>query len=414
MSTDVATAFDPQSVRGDFPLLATTVHGQRPLVYLDNAATSQRCRAVLEAMREVEERCYANVHRGAHYLSERATELYESAREKIARFLNAGSSREVIFTSGTTDGLNLLARGWGDAFLEEGDEILLSVMEHHSNIVPWQQLAERKGCRLRWLPIRDDGHWELQSLPSLLNERTKLVSLMAVSNVLGTRNDLRPILDRAKSQGAVTVVDAAQSAPHEPTDVQEIGADFLVFSGHKLAGPSGIGVLWGREEMLELMPPARGGGSMIDRVTLDGFTTAALPAKFEAGTPPIVAAIGLGAAVDYLQSVGLAAIQEHEARLTRQAHALLEPIEGMRIFGPPPEAKAGIVSFFIDGTHPQDLAQLLDQQGVAIRAGHHCTMPLHERLGVPVTARASFYLYTTEDEIAQLAAGIEKALRLLR
>ena len=405
---------DPAALRADFPILGTTVHDGVPLVYLDNAATTQHPRQVIQALVDTYERHYANVHRGIHWLSEQSTDLYSEAREKVRRFINADSADEVIFTRGATEGINLVARSWGDAKVRAGDEILLTEMEHHSNLVPWQQLAERSGAVLRHIPITDDGLLDLDALPRLLTDRTKMVAVTAVSNVLGTINPIERIVAAAHAVGALVLVDAAQSVPHLATDVQRLGADFFAFSGHKMLGPSGVGVLFGRRELLDAMPPFQGGGSMIRRVTLTGFESAELPAKFEAGTPPIVPAIGLGAAIDYLQAIGLDAIHAHEQLLTRHAHEVLEGVGDVRFLGPPPEDKGGIVSFTLAGLHAHDVAQLLDRQGMAVRAGHHCTMPLHKRLGINASTRASFYLYNTLAEVDLLAAALGEAKRVVR
>jgi cysteine desulfurase / selenocysteine lyase len=405
---------DVAKLRDDFPILAIQSATGKPLVYLDNAASTQRPRAVIQAMVDVYERTYANVHRGIHWLSERSTDDYENAREKVRRFINAESREEVIFTHGTTEGINLVARSWGDANIRSGDEILLTIAEHHSNLVPWQQLAARTGAIVRFVPITDDGLLKLEAIDELLNLRTKLVAVTAVSNVLGTVMPLSEIIGRAHAVGARVLIDAAQSAPRLPTDVQALGADFLAFSGHKLMGPSGVGVLWGRRELLDAMPPFLGGGGMIRRVRIDGFEPADLPAKFEAGTPPIVPAIGLGAALDYIQSIGMEAIAAHEHAMTERAHAVLEAIGGVRILGPAPSRKSGIVSFTVGKIHAHDVAQLLDREGIAIRAGHHCTMPLHQRLGINASARASFYLYNTLAEMDALGAALEKAKTVFR
>ncbi|HVC95088.1 MAG TPA: cysteine desulfurase [Pirellulales bacterium] len=405
---------DPDTLRGDFPILSTVLHGTKPLVYLDNAATTQRPRQVIQALVDVYERQYANVHRGIHWLSDQSTDLYEEAREKARVFINARQREEVLFTYGTTEGINLVARSWGDANVGAGDEIVLSEMEHHSNLIPWQQLKERTGAVLKHIPITDDGLLRMDLLPNLLTERTKLVAVAAVSNVLGTINPVKEIARQAHSAGAVVLVDAAQSAPHQSIDVQDLDIDFLAFSGHKLLGPSGVGILYGRRELLDAMPPFLGGGSMIRRVKLDSFEPADLPAKFEAGTPPIVPAIGLGAAFDYLNHLGLDAIHEHEKLLTARAHEVLSAVGGVRFLGPAPEKKGGIVSFTMEGVHAHDIAQLLDRQGIAIRAGHHCTMPLHKRLGITASARASFYFYNTLAEVELLGEGLDGAKRLFR
>ncbi|HVX14979.1 MAG TPA: cysteine desulfurase [Pirellulales bacterium] len=414
MSVPSDSPLDVEALRADFPILSTVIHGDRPLVYFDNAATTQRPRQVIQSLVDVYEKHYANVHRGIHWLSEQSTDLYSEAREKVRSFINARHVEEVIFTYGTTEGINLVARSWGDEHVGQGDEIILTDMEHHSNLVPWQQLAVRRGAVLRYLPVTDDGLLDIDALPRLLNERTRIVAVTAASNVLGTFNPIPEIVRRAHEAGAVVVVDAAQSAPHLPTDVQTLGADFLAFSGHKLMGPTGVGILYGRRDLLAAMYPFLGGGSMIRRVTREGFEPADLPARFEAGTPPIVPAIGLGAAIDYLMGIGLVRIHEHIHRLTALAHDVLQSIPGVRIFGPPPESKAGIVSFTVDGIHAHDVAQLLDLQGIAVRAGHHCAMPLHKRLGVAATTRASFYLYNTPEEVAWLGPALEQAKHRLR
>lgn len=411
---DVSLPLDADRLRADFPILNTTIHQDKRLVYLDNAATTQRPRHVIQSIVDTYEKHYANVHRGIHWLSDQSTDLYENARRSVQEFINARHAHEIIFTTGATASINLVARSWGDTNVQEGDEILLSEMEHHSNLVPWQQLSERTGCRLRHIPITDDGLFDLTQLPELLTERTKLVSIMAVSNVLGTINPMESIIQQAHDVGALVLIDAAQSAPHMVTDVQELDADFLVFSGHKMLGPSGIGVLYGRDSLLDRMPPFLGGGSMIRRVYLDRFEPADLPAKFEAGTPPIVPAIGLGAAIEYLNQVGLANIHEYEAILTRRAHEALEAVGGIRFLGPDPAQKAGIVSFTVEGVHAHDVAQLLDREGVAIRAGHHCTMPLHKRLGINASNRASFYFYNTLGEVDALGEALAATKRVFR
>ncbi|MEX0936686.1 MAG: cysteine desulfurase [Pirellulales bacterium] len=405
---------DVVGLRADFPILAQRIHGDKPLVFLDNAASTQRPRQVIEAIVHLYEHDYANVHRGIHYLSERCTDLYEQSREKIRAFVNAPSAEQVIFTSGTTAGINTVARSWGDANLRAGDEILLSVMEHHSNLVPWHQLAERTGAVVRHIPITDDGLLELDALDGLLTDRTRLVAITAVSNVLGTVNPLETIIARAHAVGAVVLVDAAQQVPRMPVDVTALDVDFLTFSGHKMVGPSGIGVLYGKRELLEAMPPFLGGGSMINEVKLDRFTPAELPAKFEAGTPPIAPAIALGTAVDYLSAVGLEAIHQYEALLVAHAHDVLAEVGDVRILGPDLAHKTGIVSFTIDRIHAHDVAQVVDRYGVAIRAGHHCTQPLHERLGIGASCRASFYFYNTLEEVDRLGEALRETKRVFR
>ena len=414
MATTDTLSFDPQAIRADFPILATVVHGDKPLVYFDNAATTQRPRQVISSLVDAYEQHYANVHRGIHWLSEQSTDLYEEAREAVRRFIHARTRQEVVFTTGATAAINLVARSWGDHQVGAGDEIVLTEMEHHSNIVPWQQLAERTGCTLRFLPITDDGFLILEALDDLLHERTRLVAVTAVSNVLGTVNPVAQIVSRAHAAGARVLVDAAQSVPHAATDVQAWGADFVAFSGHKMLGPSGVGVLYGREELLEAMPPFLGGGSMIRRVTLEGFEPAELPTKFEAGTPPIVPALGLAAAIKYLEQIGMDAIRRYELQLTARAHEVLEALDGVRLLGPAPEHKAGITSFVVQGIHAHDIAQIMDQHGVAIRAGHHCTMPLHKRLGLAASSRASYYFYNTLEEIDQLGVALRDAQRIFR
>lgn len=409
---------DAAKYRSDFPILGRKVHGDVPLVYLDNAASTQRPRQVIQAIVDAYENDYANIHRGIHTLAERATELFEQARYKVARFIGASSPQEVIFTSGATAGINLVARAWGDANLRPGDEIVVTEMEHHSNLVPWHQLAQRSGAVIRWIPLTDDGRLALDHLDGLLGPRTRLVAVTAVSNVLGTINPVAEIARRAHDVGAVVLVDGAQSVPHQKTDVAAIGCDFLAFSGHKMLGPSGIGVLYGKGELLERMPPFLGGGGMIRNVWVDHFEPASIgdaedprPARFEAGTPPIVPAIGLGAAIDYLNRVGLDAVHQHEQRLTQRAHQVLYEVGDVRILGPSPEQKAGIVSFVLPRVHAHDIAQRLDRLGIAVRPGHHCAMPLHKRFDVPASARASFYLYNTLDEVEQLGEAVAECKR---
>jgi cysteine desulfurase/selenocysteine lyase len=414
MNAVATLPLDPQALRADFPILSTTIHENVPLVYLDNAATTQRPRQVIQTIVDTYERSYANVHRGIHWLSDQSTDLFEEARERVRAFINAPVREEVIFTHGTTESINLVARSWGDANVRAGDEIVLTIMEHHSNLVPWQQLAARTGAVLKHIPITDDGELMLDEFDKLLSERTKLVALASVSNVLGTINPVEEIVRRAHGAGALVLVDAAQSVAHMPTDVQQWDADFVAFSGHKMLAPTGVGVLWARRELLDAMPPFLGGGSMIRRVKPESFEPADLPAKFEAGTPPIVPAIGLGAAIEYINAVGLAKIHAYEDILTRRAHEVLADVGGVRIIGPAPEKKAGIASFTVEGVHAHDVAQLLDRQGIAIRAGHHCTMPLHKRLGITATARASFYFYNTLDEVELLGRALSDAKQVFR
>jgi cysteine desulfurase/selenocysteine lyase len=415
MSTLVETArLNPLDYRPDFPILSREVRPGVPLVYFDNAASTQHPREVIQSIVSCYEEHYANVHRGIHQLAQESDELFEQARETVRAFINAPERELCIFTYGATSGINLVARSWGDANIKPGDEILLTEMEHHANLVPWQQLAQRTGAVLRHIPLTDEGLLCLDTLDTLLTERTKLVAFVAISNVLGTINPIAEIVRRAHQAGAVVLLDGAQSVPHQKTDVEELDVDFLVFSGHKMLGPSGVGVLYGKRELLEAMPPFLGGGSMIRRVELDNFEPGDLPCKFEAGTPPIVSAIGLGAAIDYLSRIGLDAIAQHERVLITRAHEVLEGIEGLRILGPGPEHKAGIVSFTLDRVHAHDVAEVLDRSGIAIRAGHHCAMPLHKRYNVGATARASFYLYNTLAEVEQLAPALEAAKRVFR
>lgn len=398
------------AVRDDFPILATRVHRDRPLVFLDNAASTQRPRQVIAAMSDFYESRYANVHRGVHWLSQRASDDYEAARKAVARFIGASSIEEVIFTSGTTMSVNLVARAWGETTLRSGDEILLTEMEHHANIVPWQQVAARTGATVRFLPITDAGQLRLDCLGSHLSPRTKIVSVTAVSNVLGTINPVAEIVNAAREVGAVTMVDAAQHVPHDKTNVGDWGADFVVFSGHKMLGPTGIGVLWGRREILDRMPPFLGGGSMITEVTTAGYRAAPVPARFEAGTPPIAEAVGLAAAIEYLERLGMDRVRAHEHALVERAYQRLSEVSRVRILGPDVSERAGIVSFEVQGLHAQDVCTFLDLKGFALRAGHHCAMPLHERLGVSASSRASFYLYNTLAEVDAFADALEQVI----
>jgi cysteine desulfurase/selenocysteine lyase len=405
---------DPEKWRGDFPILQQKIHRQRQLVFFDNAASTQRPTQVIEAMSSVYRSTYANVHRGNHWLSEQSTMQFEAARAAVARFLGTDNPREIIFTSGTTAGINVVARAWGDQSLRPGDEILLTELEHHSNIVPWQQLATRTGARVRFVPIDRDGKIQVEAVREAFNPLTRLFAFAAVSNVLATVNPVEEFCRVARELGVLTLVDAAQHVPHDPTDVKRWGADFVVFSGHKMLGPTGIGVLYGKFDRLDALPPFLGGGSMIDRVTWEGFTPGEVPARFEAGTPPIVEAAGLHAAIDYLGVVGMEAIQQHERRLVVRAMERMEQaVEGIRLLGPRHE-RAGIVSFSVERVHPQDLAIKLDLQGVAVRSGHHCAMPLHEKLGLSASCRASFYLYNTIDEVDYFVDALQAAVEKLR
>jgi cysteine desulfurase / selenocysteine lyase len=398
--------FDVRKVRADFPILQTTAHG-KPLVYLDNGATTQKPRAVIDRLVRFYEHENANIHRGVYELSQRATTAYEEAREKIARFINARETREVIFTRGTTEGVNLVAAGFGRKLLKPGDEIILSAMEHHSNIVPWQLAAEQAGATIRVIPMNDAGELLLDEYEQLLNERTRLVSVVHVSNSLGTVNDVKRIVELAHRVGAKVLVDGAQWVAHHRTDVQAIGCDFYVFSGHKLFGPTGIGALWGRAELLEQLPPYQGGGDMIESVTFEKTTYAQLPSRLEAGTPDIAGAIGLGAAIDYLQSIGFENFEPHEAALLKHATEQLGGIPGLRIIGTA-DKKGGVISFVIDNPpiSSLDVGTRLDQQGIAVRTGHHCCQPVMDRMRVPATIRASIALYNTTEEIDALAAAL--------
>jgi cysteine desulfurase / selenocysteine lyase len=404
--------FDVLAIRRDFPILQQEVNG-RPLAYLDSGASSQKPRQVIDCLEEFYRRTNANVHRGVYRLSEEATFAFERARGKVARFIGAQSQREIVFTRNTTEALNLVAHSWGNANLRPGDRILLTLMEHHSNIVPWQLLAQRTGATIDYLGIDDEGRLRLDELDTKLSERTRLVAVTQQSNVLGTINPIGLLAERAHAVGALVAVDAAQSVPHMPVDVQALGCDFLAFSGHKMCAPTGIGVLWARRALLEAMPPFLGGGSMIKVVELEQSTYADVPARFEAGTPAIAEAVALGAACDYLAGIGMEAIHRHELELLGYALDRLGALEGLRIYGPPDTAERGAaVSFTLDGVHPHDVAAILDGEGVAVRAGHHCTQPLHRHLDLPATTRASFYIYNTHEEIDRLAAGLEKARRM--
>jgi cysteine desulfurase / selenocysteine lyase len=404
--------FDVLALRREFPILQQQVNGKL-LAFLDSGASSQKPRRVIVCLEEYYEHTNANVHRGVYKLSEEATFAFERARGKVARFIGASSHKELIFTRNTTEAINLVARAWGDANVRAGDRILLSVMEHHSNLVPWQQLAQRSGAQLDFLPIDGEGRLVLEDLDTLLTERTKLVAITHQSNVLGTINPVREIAARAHDAGALVLVDGAQSVPHMPVDVQELGIDFLAFSGHKMCGPTGIGALWGRRKILEAMPPFLGGGSMIREVTLQTTIYADLPSRFEAGTPAIGEAIALGEAVDFLSGLGMDKIFAHEQILVGYALERLSKVEGLCVYGPTSlEQRGGALSFTLDGVHPHDIAAVLDGEGIAVRAGHHCCQPLHTLLDVPATARASFYLYNIPEEIDRLAAGLEKARKL--
>ncbi len=403
---------DWAAVRSQFPIMERKVQGGVQLVYLDNAASSQKPAVVLEAMAHYYRTSHANVHRGVHTLSEEATTLYEDARQNAGRLINASSSRECVYVRNTTEGINLVAGSWGRANLGPGDTVVTTVMEHHSNIVPWQILQAERGFTLRYVPVTPEGHLDREVFGSLMAEDPKLVCFTHVSNVLGTVNPVAELTAEAHAAGALVLVDGAQGVPHLPVDVQALGVDFYVYSGHKMCGPTGIGLLWARRELLQAMPPWMGGGEMIREVTLEGSRWNELPYKFEAGTPAIAEAVGLGAAAEYLMDLGMDNVASHSAYLTNYAYNQLVEIEGVRILGPGPEERMGLVSFHVDEVHPHDLAAILDLDGVAIRAGHHCAQPLHQSLDLIASARASFYLYNTESEIDRLAAGIERARRI--
>ena len=411
--------YDVKKIREDFPILSREIYG-KPLVYLDNAATTQKPLCVLDAMRDEYLNVNANVHRGVHYLSQQATDLHEAAREKVRRFINAAKTSEIVFTRGTTESINLVAQTFCEAFMKEGDEVLVTDMEHHSNIVPWQLQAQKHGIVVRHLPISDLGELDLSALSSLLSDRTKLVSLAHVSNVLGTINPVKDIIRIAHERGIPVLIDGAQSAPHMKIDVQALGCDFFAFSGHKMYGPTGIGVLYGKEEWLEKMPPYQGGGEMIDKVSWEKTTFEQLPLKFEAGTPDYVATHGLATAIDYMESLGLDNIEAHEQELTRYCMEQLQTIDGIRIFGPSltshhsplTSKKDAVISFLVGDIHHLDMGTLLDRLGIAVRTGHHCAHPLMTRLGVTGTVRASFALYNTKEEVDILVAGIRRVSQM--
>ncbi len=429
--TAAASAFDAgprlldtDRIRADFPILSRTVRNGRPLVYLDSGATSQKPTAVLDAERAFYERHNAAVHRGAHALSEEATDAYEDARAKVAAFIGAQPD-VVVFTKNATEGINLVAYALSNATLGgetdrrlrvgPGDEVVVTEMEHHANLVPWQELCRRTGATLRWFGLTDDGRLDLSNLAELVNERTKVLAFVHQSNILGTINPVEPLVARAREVGAMVVLDACQSVPHLPVDVTELGVDFLVFSGHKMCGPTGVGVLWGRRELLEALPPFLTGGSMIELVRMEGTTFAPPPQRFEAGTPNVAQAVALGAAVDYLTAVGMDEIAAHEHALTEQALDALLGVDGVRVLGPTTaDARGGAVSFALDGLHPHDVGQVLDDLGIAVRVGHHCAAPVCRRYSVPATTRATFYLYTTPDEVDALVSGLDEVKRFFR
>jgi cysteine desulfurase/selenocysteine lyase len=410
--------YDVEAVRRDFPILSRTVHDGRPLVYLDSAASAQRPRQVIEAVREYDELHHANVHRGVHALAEEATALFEGSRDLVAGFLGA-AREEIVFTKNSTEAINLVAYAFGPHGDDErfrlgpGDEVVISEMEHHSNIVPWQLLCRRTGATLRWFGITDDGRLDLAGIDDLITGRTKIVSVVHQSNILGTVNPVGTIIDRAHRAGALVLLDGSQSVPHLPVSVTDLGADFVAFTGHKMLAPTGIGGLWARRELLEVMPPFLGGGEMIETVTMEGSTFAPVPHRFEAGTPPIAQAVGLGAAVTYLAGLGMTAVHAHEQALTRYALTALATVDGLRVIGPSePVDRGAAISFTLDGIHPHDVGQLLDLDGIAVRVGHHCARPTCRRFGVSATSRASFALYTTSGEIDALVDGLERVKKV--
>src|ERR671919_2685805 len=402
--------WDVEKIRKDFPVLSTSVNG-KPLVYLDNAASSQVPQIVIERGSQYLKYEHSNIHRGVHYLSMKATNAYEGAREKVKRFINARDVRECIFVRGATEGINLVMHGYGRKFIGEGDEIIISAMEHHANIVPWQMLCDEKGARLRVIPMNDAGELLLDEYDALLNERTKLLSVMHVSNALGTINPIKQMIAQAHKYGVPVLIDGAQAAPHMPVDVQDLDADFYVFSGHKMYAPTGSGIVYGKAALLEKMNPFQGGGDMIRSVTFEKTTFADLPNKFEAGTPAIASQIGLGAAIDYLNGIGREQAAVHEQLLLRYATERVSAIEGVRIIGTA-KNKASVLSFVIDDIHPHDIGTILDQEGIAVRAGHHCAQPVMQRFNVPATARASFAFYNTKEEIDVLAGTIERVIEI--
>jgi cysteine desulfurase/selenocysteine lyase len=408
VAIDQNKLYDVERIRSDFPILSREVRPGISLVYLDSTATSQKPVEVIETMNRFYRWSNANIHRGIHTLAEESTALYEGARQKVADFIHAESARQIVFTRNTTESINLVAYSWGRANLGPGDVVILTEMEHHSNLVPWQILAAEKNLRLGFIPVTPEGLLDLEVYAQLLRLDPKLVAFTQMSNVLGTITPANEIIKLAHQAGAITLVDGAQSVPHLPVDIQDLGADFLAFSAHKMCGPTGIGVLYGRKQLLDAMPPFLGGGDMIKRVHLRSFAPNELPHKFEAGTPAIAEAVGLGAAIDYLSAIGMPAIAGHEHEVVSYAIQQLQQIPGVQIFGPSANGKGGVVSFTLEGVHPHDVSQILDSYGIAIRAGHHCAMPLHEKFNLPATARASFYLYNTQEEVDRLAAAIYK------
>jgi cysteine desulfurase / selenocysteine lyase len=402
---------DFSALKKDFPIMKREIHPGFQLVYLDSTASTQKPQAVLDAMDEYYLRHNANIHRGVYTISEEATQMYEDAREKVAKFIHAPNKRNVIFTRNTTESINLVAFAWGRKYLSKGDLILLTEMEHHSNIVPWQIIAAEKELKIEYIPINSDGILDLEAYKTLLNKKPKVVAFTHMSNVLGTITPAKEITALAHQAGAMVVIDGAQSVPHLPVDVKDLDADFLAFSAHKMCGPTGIGALYGKFDILNEMPPFLGGGDMIRKVTFEGFTTNDVPAKFEAGTPAIAEAIGFGAAVDYLNAIGMDEIARHEQEIARYGLERLEASGGIRVIGPR-KNRGGVLSFVMEGIHPHDVAQILDSDGIAVRAGHHCAQPLHIKLGLPATTRASFYLYNSKDDVDRLIKGLDKVKQM--
>ncbi len=408
------TSLNPIEIRKDFPILHQEVHPGKPLVYLDSTATTQKPVSVLDSMDDYYRKSNANIHRGVYTIAEEATALYEGAREKVANFIGARKSREVIFTRNATESINLVAYSWGRANLNQGDLVILTEMEHHANLVPWQMLAAEKEIRLEFIPVTDNGLLDLEEYPRLLDLSPKLVAFTHMSNVLGTITPAKEITKAAHDAGALVLIDGAQSVPHFPLNIREIDADFLVFSAHKMCGPTGVGVLYGRESILDEMPPFQGGGDMIKKVHLRSFVPNDLPHKFEAGTPAIAEVIGLGAAIDYLNRFGMDAIQKYEHEIINYALRKLSAVVGVKVYGPDAQQKGAVASFSLAGVHPHDVAQILDSEGIAVRAGHHCAMPLHERFHLDATTRASFYIYNTLEEVDKLVDGLEKVKKVFR
>ncbi|MCL4266985.1 MAG: cysteine desulfurase [Anaerolineae bacterium] len=405
---------DVTKIRADFPILQVEAHPGVPLVFLDSAASSQKPEVVIAAMDAYYRQTHANVHRGIYALSEAATNAYEGARARIVRFIDAAEPAEVIFVRNATEGFNLVAFAWGRANIQPGDEILLTEMEHHANLVPWQMLADEKGAAVKYVPFLPDGTLDMDAIPALLTERVKIFSFTAVSNVFGTVNPVKQLVQMAHQVGALAMVDAAQAAPHLPMDVQDWDCDFTAFSSHKMCGPTGIGVLYGKRALLEVMPPFMGGGDMIRRVTLAGSTWNELPWKFEAGTPAIAEAIGLGTAVDYLTGLGMDEVHAYEQYITTYALEALSEIDGLTLLGPSARQRGGVAAFTMKGLHPHDIAEIVDKDGIAIRAGHHCAMPLHHKLGINASARASFYIHTTTEEVDKLVMSLNRVKKVFR